>query len=563
MELKEFIAPLRKWWWLIVLATIIAGTVSYLSARQQPEQYRARTTLMIGRAIDNPNPSGAEFWLTQQLAQTYAEIASRQPVRDATMVALGLDWLPEIGVRPLADTQLIEIAVSDTSPQRAQAVANELTHQLILQSPTSSEEMEEQSRQFFISDQLDRLESKIEDTQQEITEKQEEQASATGARQFADLQNQIEALQAKLGTLQSNYADLLSNSRQGAINTLNIIEPASLPTVPIGPVTATTVLVAAAIGLTLATGAAYLLEYLDDSVTSPDEVLKLTGLPTLAGIARISDEGEDGRLITLSMPRSPTSEAYRVLRTGIQFSAVDNPDRVTLMVTSANPSEGKSLTVANLGIVLAQAGHNVLVIDADLRRPVQHKVFRLPQQGGLTSLLLEVDLAIGSTKTLELMKKIIQPTAVEGLHVLTSGPIPPNPSELLGSVKMERALATMAEQYDYVILDSPPVLAVTDASILSQRSDGVLLVTDAGNSRRGPLKQAVEQLKAGNAHLIGVVLNKLKPRSEGYYTYYYYRHSYYLDESEMVAEEKSAKNGKRNGGIRQKGRGPKVTENRS
>ena len=259
MELQEYIAPLRKWWWLIVTATLIAGTVSYLSARQQPDQYRARTTLMIGRAIDNPNPSGAEFWLTQQLAQTYAEIASRQPVRDATMVALGLDWLPVIGVRALPDTQLIEIAVSDTSPQRAQAVANQLSHQLILQSPTSSEEMEEQSRQSFISDQLDGLEIKIEDTQVEITEKQEAQASATGARQLADLQAQVAASQVKLAILQSNYADLLSNSRQGAINTLNIIEPASLPTVPVGPVAATTVLVAAAIGFTLATGASYLL----------------------------------------------------------------------------------------------------------------------------------------------------------------------------------------------------------------------------------------------------------------------------------------------------------------
>jgi capsular exopolysaccharide synthesis family protein len=560
MELQEFIAPLRKWWWLIVIATLIAGTVSYLSARQQPDQFRARTTLMIGQAIDNPNPSGAEFWLTQQLAQTYAEIASREPVRNATMAALGLNWLPDIGVRALPDTQLIEIAVSDTSAQRAQAVANELTHQLILQSPTSSEELEEQSRQSFISDQLDGLESKIEDTQLEITEKQAEQTIATGARQFSDLQNQITTLQSKLATLQSNYADLLSNSRQGAINTLNIIEPASLPTIPIGPVAATTVFVAAAIGFTLATGAAYLLEYLDDSVTNPDEVLKLTGLPTLAGIARITDDGEDGRLITLTKPRSPTSEAYRVLRTGIQFSSVDNPDRVSLMVTSANPSEGKSLTVANLAIVMAQAGHNVLVIDADLRRPVQHKIFRLPQQGGLTSLLLEVDMDAASNKTLEAIKKVIQPTSVEGLHVLTSGLIPPNPSELLGSVKMKRALATMAEHYDYVIIDSPPVLAVTDASILSQRSDGVLLVADAGNTRRGPLKQAVEQLMVGNAHLIGVVLNKLKPRSDGYYTYYYYRHSYYLEESEIEAEEQPVKNGKQNGGWRGKKRSPEATE---
>lgn len=314
----------------------------------------------------------------------------------------------------------------------------------------------------------------------------------------------------------------------------------------------TTVLVAAAIGFTLATGAAYLLEYLDDSVVSPDDVTKLTGMPTLAGIARIDEDDKDGRLITLSQPRSPISEAYRVLRTGIQFSAVDNPDKVAIMVTSANPSEGKSLTVANLSIVMAQAGHNVLVIDADLRRPVQDKIFRLPQQGGLTTLLLEVDLVTNLENTLESLQRAIQPTSVEGLHVLTSGPIPPNPSELLGSTKMKRALETMADQYDYIIIDSPPVLAVTDATVLSQRSDGVLLVADAGNTRRGPLKQAVDQLLASNAYLMGVILNKLKPRSDGYYSYYYYRHSYYLDESEGGTKEKQSQNGKGNSGRRRK-----------
>ncbi len=119
MELKDYIAPLRKWWWLIVAAGLVAGLASFYAASQQPNLYRARTTLMIGRAIDNPNPTGTEFWLTQQLAQTYAEIATREPVRQATKDALGLDWLPESSVRALPDTQLLEISVTDTNPERA------------------------------------------------------------------------------------------------------------------------------------------------------------------------------------------------------------------------------------------------------------------------------------------------------------------------------------------------------------------------------------------------------------------------------------------------------------
>lgn len=558
MELKDYITPIRKWWWLIIAATIIATLASYLSASQQADVFKARTTLMIGRAIDNPNPTGTEFWLTQQLAQTYAEIASRQPVRNATMEALGLEWLPEISVRAVPDTQLLEIAVSDTSPQRGQAVANELARQLILQSPTTSEEQEEQSRQQFISEQLDGLEEKIRETQEEIALKQDELVGIFSARQISDNQSQILALQAKLITLQSNYTSLLANSRQGAINTLNIIEPAALPVTPVGPSIWTTVFVAAAIGFVLSTGAAFLLEYLDDSVMSPEDISRTTGLPTLAGIARITEDDEQGKLIALAQPRSPTSEAYRVLRTGIQFSSVDSPDQTRLMVTSANPSEGKSLTVANLAIVMAQAGHNVLIMDADLRRPVQHKIFRLPQKGGLTGLLLEVDLSAGQAEILEALKRVIQPTSIEGLHILSSGPIPPNPSELLGSSKMERALDTLGSQYDYILIDSPPVLAVTDAIVLSRRVDGVLLVADAGKTRRSPLKQAAEQLLSGNAHVIGVVLNRLSPKSDGYYSYYYYRHSYYLDESEMQKADEGKRNGKSRG-IRSRKRDLKTT----
>jgi non-specific protein-tyrosine kinase len=543
MELKEYIVPLRKWWWLILSATLVATLASFMVARQQPDIFRARTTLTIGRAIDNPNPTGTEFWLTQQLAQTYAEIASREPVRTATMEALGLTWLPEIAVRAVPETQLIEITVNDTSPVRAQAVANESARQLILQSPTSTEQ-EEQSRQAFINEQLDGLETRIIETQDEIADKQEELAGVFSARQISDLQSQIAGLQAKLTTLQTNYANMLSNTQQGAINTLTTIEPAVLPLIPVGPKTMTTVLVAAAIGFTLAAGAAYLLEYLDDSVKSPDTITKVTGLATLAGIARISEDDDGGKLVSLSQPRSPTTEAYRVLRTGIQYSTVDNPNQIRLMVTSPSPSEGKSLTVANLAVVMAQAGNNILVIDADLRRPVQHKLFRLPQKGGLTTLLLEANLDPSSDQTLKALRRVIQQTSVEGLHILTSGPIPPNPSEMLGSTKMEVALQTLEEHYDYVIIDSPPVLAVTDAMVLARHSESVLLVVDASKTRGTQLRQAATQLLASNAHVIGVVLNRLSPRSEGYYSYYYYRHSYYMEDQEEEPSIATPTNGK-------------------
>jgi capsular exopolysaccharide synthesis family protein len=530
MELKDYFTPLRKLWWLILASTLVAVVVSFITVQQQPNTYRATTKLMIGRAIDNPNPTNVEFSLSQQLATTYADIANTWPVREQTMSRLGLDWLPEYTVRARTNSQLLEIAVTDTDPVRAQVVANELANQLILQSPTAPRP-EQQERRAFIENELSDLEDKITETREEIAAKQDELDSLVSARQIAELQNQIATLQAKLTSLQSNYAALLANTEAGALNTLAIIDPAQLPDKPVGPNRLLSVLLAGVMGFGVAAGAAYLLDYLDDTVKTPQDVEELSGLPTLAGIARMQSENGSYELITSEHPRSPISEAYRVLRTGIQFSDVDKLQKM-LLVTSPSPVEGKSITTANLAVVMAQAGHNVLLIDADLRRPVQHKIFSVNKNRGLTNLLLpsELDLEKPSAELTAHLEQCVQKTAEPGVSVLTSGPVPPNPSELLGSYKMKKLLRILATMFDIILLDSPPVLAVTDAVVLSTRVDGVVFVVNAGTTRGNQLKQGAERLREVNANLIGVVLNRLTPRSEGYYYYYYYQKSHYLEE---------------------------------
>ncbi|MCA9994246.1 MAG: polysaccharide biosynthesis tyrosine autokinase [Anaerolineales bacterium] len=533
MELKAYITPLLKWWWLLLAATGVATVSSYLAVRQQPAIYQAKSTLLIGNAIENPNPTGNEFWLGQQLAQTYTDIGQRTVVKEATMSALGLTWLPEYTVRTLPNTQLIEIAVTDTSPERAMVVANELANQLIFRTPTSIRRQEDQERQTFINLQLDELQVKIKETQDEITTKQEELGELFSARQIADTQSQIAALETKLDTLQSNYAALLTSTEKGAINSLSIMEPATIPAIPIGPDTLMTIIAAAAIGLSLAGGAAYLLEYLDDTLKTPEDVEHVVRLPTLAGIATVksSKDGERPPLITVSHPRSPISEAYRTLRTGILFANVDKKCR-SILVTSANPGEGKSVTAANLSIVMAQAGHNVLLIDADLRRPVQHKIFELSKNNGLTDLLLAFDATNKDEATDKLLKDAIKQTGQPGLFVLTCGAVPPNPSELVGSTKMRVLLDRMLTQFDYVIFDTPPCLAVTDAVVLSTIVDGSLLVSHAGRTRRNQIKQTVERLQEVQANILGLTLNRLTARTGGYYYYYYYnKNSYYTDDA--------------------------------
>ena len=420
MELKDYLRPLRRWWWLVVAATLVATVAGYLATRQQSPVYRTRTTLMVGSAIENPNPNGNEFWLTQQLANTYADIAQRDNVRTAAAAKLNLTVLPEYTARVVPNTQLIELSVTDIDPVRAQQVAQALAEQLIAISPAGPGG-ENQQRQAFISQQLNDLEVKIQETQDEIDRKQAELGDLFAARPISEAQTQIAALQNKKATLQANYAALLSNTQRGALNSVSIIEPAALNPMPVGPDKRASILLAAAIGLLLAAGAAYLLDYLDDTLKTPDDVQRALGLTTLGATPRLNRA--DSELAMLSNSEPAATEAYRVLRTNLQFASVDRPIR-TLLITSPAPGEGKTLTAANLAVALAQAGRRVILVDADLRKPRLHHVFKLPNHDGLTTALVQERPDFDG---------LLQAGPEPGLFILTSGPLPPNPSELLGS----------------------------------------------------------------------------------------------------------------------------------
>jgi non-specific protein-tyrosine kinase len=278
------------------------------------------------------------------------------------------------------------------------------------------------------------------------------------------------------------------------------------------------VLLAAAIGAMLAVGAAFLIEYLDDTLKSPEEVARTMGISTLGGITRISGDTPAEKLITIRHPKSPISEAYRVMRTNLQFSSLDRPLK-SLVVTSPNPVEGKSTTLANLGVVMAQAGNSVVLVDSDLRRPMLHKIFQLSNKQGLTSALLEDE---------PLVDGHLQDTGIENLRVLTSGPLPPNPSELLGSQKMQHLVRLLEAESDIVVFDTPPTLPVTDAAVLSTQTDGVLLVADAAKTRRAAARQAAENLRKVGANILGAALNRLSTRRSGSHYYYYY---YYAEDN--------------------------------
>jgi capsular exopolysaccharide synthesis family protein len=205
-------------------------------------------------------------------------------------------------------------------------------------------------------------------------------------------------------------------------------------------------------------------------------------------------------LITVADPRSPVSEAYRTLRTNLDFSSLDKPIK-TMLVTSAGPEEGKSTVLANLAVTTAQTGRKVILVDCDLRRPTLHNIFNLKNDVGLTTMV--VDGAAMESPPL-------QDTGVEGLQLVSSGPLPPNPSELLGSRRMEEIIAALLERADVVLFDAPPVVAVTDAAVLATKVDGVLLVINAGGTKRDYARAAKARLEKVNANLLGAVLNNIR-----------------------------------------------------
>jgi len=286
--------------------------------------------------------------------------------------------------------------------------------------------------------------------------------------------------------------------------------PATEPQSPIRPRKKLNTLLGSVVGAMLAVGVVFSIEYLDQSITTAGDVARAVGLPTLGSIVAFETKGE-AQPVALRDPLSPAAESFRVLRTRLEAAIEELP--TAFLIASPTPMEGKSTIAANLGVVFAQANSSVILVDSDLRRPVLHTLFRLPNDKGLSDILLE------DHPDLE---QYLRETDVKNLRLLTSGPLPPNPSELLESARTEALVEELKSKADLVLFDSPAILAVTDADVLGQHVDGVLLAVEAGRTERGTTRIASERLATVGSKILGVVLNKVSP-SKG--SFYYYRGS--------------------------------------
>jgi succinoglycan biosynthesis transport protein ExoP len=518
VELRQVITGIVRWLWLLFLSAIISAVTGYAVSQRQAPVYEATTTLMVGQSIQATDLSSGDITTSERLAGTYADIAQRQPVLQSTTETLSLNatWRElkkRVKVKPVQGTQLLEITVEASSPEEARVTADEIAHQLILVSPTGVQNQEQEENQRFVRQRLESLQAKIGAGQERIKELEAAMAGPLPAQQVQELQSEANTLESLITDWENTYTQLLIfiGSKESP-NYLAVIEPAQANPHPVRPRVRLNTLVASVVGLFLALGLIFLLEYLDDTLKSADDLSQSLGLTSLGAVGQIKGSRYHDKLIASQDPFAPAAEAYRIIRSNIQFMSIDQPVK-SIMVTSSSPGEGKSFTVANLGLVMAQAGLKTIIVDSDLRRPVQHQIFKVSNAGGLTDLMRSPELEIN---------RHLKHTEIENLQVITCGTLPPNPAELLGSQRMGQLLAGLSEIADVVIYDSPPAVVVADTAVLSRRVDGVVLVVEAGQTRRDVARQAIMNLQQAGAHILGGVLNRASYKRGGYYYYHYY-----------------------------------------
>jgi capsular exopolysaccharide synthesis family protein len=437
VDLRDALTAVRTRWWMPFAGLVVGGALATAISVTAVPEYAAHTQLFVS-TTDSDNTSdalqGSQF--SEDRVASYAQLLSGEVVAARVIDALDLDTTPselatQVSATPLLDTVLIDVAVTDTSPERAQAIAEEV------------------------------------------------------GRQFPGLVAELER----------------PGSPETSPVAVTVTKPPELPESPTSPKTTRNVVLGLMVGLLAGVAAAIARAALDRSVRDPDEASALAKAPVLGVIVRDARFGQEH--VVAATHNSGAGEGYRQLRSNLQFLSVDNPPKV-IMVTSAIPGQGKSTAVANLGVALAQAGRQVTLVEGDLRKPMLTTYLGLVEGAGLTSVL---------TRTVELTD-VLQSWGEDGLSLVAAGPLPPNPGELLGSSHMKLLLDELREKNDFVLIDTPPVLPVADATGVAVMVDGVVVCARYGKTTRDQLKQVRALLDQVGARTLGVVLNAVPPRSK-------------------------------------------------
>ncbi len=455
MELQDYLSVVRKRWRVILLVVLICVGLASVATLTATKIYQSSTQFFVSTTGSEDSGSllnGSTF--TQQRVKSYAQLITTPRILTPVAAAVGGngDIASQVTATTPPDTVLIEVAVRDSDPDQAKAMATAIAKEF----PTA------------------------------VTE-----------------------LESPAGTDASPVK-------------VTVVQPPTTPTSPVSPKPVRNIALGAVLGLLLGLAAALVRETLDKTVKTQDDVKAVTDTPIIGAIMRDPDAIKRPLIVEVD-PRSPRAEAFRSLRTNLQFIDAANHPR-TLVVTSSLAGEGKSTMLANLALTMAQGGSRVCLVEADLRRPKVLDYLGLEGAVGLT------DALIGRAEVFD----VIQPYGGTNLWVLGAGPIPPNPSELLGSTTMRSTLNQLASRFDYVVIDSPPTLPVTDAVVLSSLVDGVIVVVGSGTVQRDQLARTLESLESVAGRVLGLVLNRVPPSSAGAYGSY----SYAAPEDEATRRER-------------------------
>jgi capsular exopolysaccharide synthesis family protein len=495
--LRSYIALARRRKWWIIGTALLGLTVSLAMSLNQPDQYSSTAQILV-EPSGTPTATGALAPVTPTGVQTDLQLVTSAQVEIAVGKRLGSK--PSISASEVAQTDVIAITAISFSPLRAALIAN-----------TYAKAFVNYQQQLAINDLATveaQLRTHISTLGQQIGKLR---GQADAASQQTALLNQQAVLREQLAQMQVS----------GAVATggVELVTPALAPGAPSSPKPREDGVLGLVAGLILGLAFAFLRDSFDDRLSSKEAAEELSGAPVLAMVPMISSWKKRDRplVVSTSHPLSVSAEAYRSLRTSLQFIRQDH-DLKTLLVTSPAAAEGKTSTIANLGTVFAQAGERVVMVSCDLRRPRLGQFFGLDEQPGLTTVLRgEVSL----TEALQQVK------GQDNLWVLGAGKLPANPAELLAGPAALALFTALRAEFDLVLIDSPPVLPVTDATVLSKDSDGVLLVLAAGQTRRADVRRATEKLAQVNATMMGTILNEVtRQTGDGYGNGYGYGYGY-------------------------------------
>jgi capsular exopolysaccharide synthesis family protein len=525
VETKRYTKLLRRWVWLIVLLPVLGMLGATGISATTTRVYSASTKLLIDQS---PNSSASldynSLLSSQLIAKTYSEMLNVRPVLEKVIAKLNLKTDPEtlakhVSTSVIRDTQLIELSVQDTDPVRAANTANELVAEFSRQNRDIQESRYSATSQ-TVQQELTIVQADIDRTQASI----DPLKNVTDPAKVAE-RDRLEAL---LAGYHNSYATLLKSLEEVRLaesqtaNNLVVVESAQPDPRAVQPKTTLNIVLGFVLGLFLALAFVLVKDYFDESVKSTSEVEHIIDAPSLGTIPQFTRSSDFHSLVI--NPEVPTqiTEAYRVLRANIEAAGGGSSPR-TIIMCSAAPGEGKTTTLANLAVVFAQSGKRVIAVSTDLRKPALHKFFDLRNPTLPESLRWsERGVTVALKEQRGRVEDHLVPTSVNNLWLMPSGPLPPNPAELLGSRRMAELIDEVKSLADVVIFDSPPARAFADATLLARACDAAIIVVKAESTQAMSLKKTRKQLANAGTKLLGFVFNSDSTSSEDYPEYDYY-----------------------------------------